>query len=588
MTTTTTSTTSPPRTSGGLPDGGPHRGAPARPAPSGTTSRAPQGTLRVTGTLGERYREILTPEALDFLTALHDRFVARRHELLMDRQQRRQDVADGIDPDFRAETRPVRDDPSWRVAGSTGAPGLEDRRVEITGPTDPKMAINALNSGAKVWLADAEDASSPTWRNVVEGQLALHDAIRGTLEHTSAEGKQYRLRSTTLTDLPTIVFRPRGWHLIEKHMRYVDRAGVSVSASASLVDFGLYLFHNAHELVERGRGPYFYLPKLEGYREARLWNDVFEFAQEWVGIEQGTIRATVLVETLPAAFEMEEILHELRDHCAGLNAGRWDYLFSVIKAFRTRGDQYVLPDRAQVTMTAPFMRAYTELLVSTCHRRGAHAIGGMSAFIPDRRRPDVTERALEQVRADKRREATDGFDGTWVAHPDLIEVARAELDAVLGDRPNQVSRLREDVRVGQHELLDIGSARRAGATVTAAGLRANVSVGVRYVESWLRGVGAAAIDHLMEDAATAEISRSQVWQWIASGTRTENGVPITRERVEALLAEIVDDLPRTPGNRVDDAASVFRAVALAEDFPTFLTIGAYSQFLVGSDVDQPR
>lgn len=552
------------------------------------TRATPSGTLDVTGSLGERYREILTPGALDFLTALHDRFLAARHGLLMDRQQRRQDVADGIDPDFRAATRPVRDDPSWRVAGSHGAPGLEDRRVEITGPTDPKMAINALNSGAKVWLADQEDASSPTWRNVIEGQLALHDAIRGTLAFTSPEGKEYALRSTELTDLPTIVFRPRGWHLIEKHLRYVDRAGVAVSASASLVDFGLYFFHNARELVERGRGPYFYLPKLEGYREARVWNDVFVFAQEYLGIEQGTIRATVLVETLPAAFEMEEILHELRDHCAGLNAGRWDYLFSVIKSFRTRGDQYVLPDRSQVPMTAPFMRAYTELLVATCHKRGAHAIGGMSAFIPDRRRPDVTERAFEQVRADKRREAGDGFDGTWVAHPDLIPAARAEFDAVLGDRPNQVSRLRDDVRVGQHELLDIGSVRRAGATVTAAGLRSNVSVGVRYIESWLRGVGAAAIDHLMEDAATAEISRSQVWQWIASGTRTDNGVPITRARVEALLAEVVDDLPRGEGNRIDEAAHVFRAVALAEDFPTFLTIGAYSQFLVGSPVDGPR
>src|SRR5690606_17274822 len=345
-----------------------------------------------------------------------------------------------------------------------------------------------------------------------------------------------------LTDLPTIVFRPRGWHLIEKHMRYVDRAGVSVSASASLVDFGLYLFHNGRELVERGRGPYFYLPKLEGYREARLWNDVFVLAQDYLGLPQGTIRATVLIETLPAAFEMEEILYELRDHCAGLNAGRWDYLFSVIKAFRTRGDSYVLPDRAQVTMTAPFMRAYTELLVATCHRRGAHAIGGMSAFIPDRRRPDVTERAFEQVRADKRREATDGFDGTWVAHPYLIEVARTEFDAVLGDTPNQVSRRRDDVQVGQHELLDIGSARRAGATVTVAGLRSNVSVGVVYLVTLLPCV---------------------------------------------VAAEIVDDLPRTPGNRIDDAANVFRAVALAEDFPTFLTIGAYSQFLVGSEVDQP-
>ena len=552
------------------------------------TRATPSGTLDVTGPLGERYREILTPDALSFLTALHDRFLAARHGLLMDRQQRRQDVADGIDPDFPAATRPVRDDPSWRVAGSHGAPGLEDRRVEITGPTDPKMAINALNSGAKVWLADQEDASSPTWRNVIEGQLALRDAIRGTLAFTSSEGKQYALRSTELTDLPTIVFRPRGWHLIEKHLRYVDRAGVAVSASASLVDFGLYFFHNARELVERGRGPYFYLPKLEGYREARVWNDVFVFAQEYLGIEQGTIRATVLIETLPAAFEMQEILYELREHCAGLNAGRWDYLFSVIKSFRTRGDQYVLPDRAQVPMTAPFMRAYTELLVATCHQRGAHAIGGMSAFIPDRRRPDVTSTAFEQVSADKRREAGDGFDGTWVAHPDLIPAARAEFDAVLGDEPNQVGRLREDVRVGQHELLDIGSVRRAGATVTAAGLRSNVSVGVRYIESWLRGVGAAAIDHLMEDAATAEISRSQVWQWIASGTRTEGGVPITRARVEALLAEIVDDLPRGEGNRVDDAAHVFRSVALAEDFPTFLTIGAYSQFLVGSAVDSPR
>ncbi|WP_083259735.1 malate synthase A [Cellulosimicrobium cellulans] len=556
------------------------------------SSGSPSGSLRVTGALGPRYREVLTPEALEFLTVLHDRFVAGRHDVLVDRQQRRQQVADGVDPDFRASTRPVRDDPSWRVAGSAGAPGLEDRRVEITGPTDPKMTINALNSGANVWLADAEDASSPTWRNVVEGQLALHDAIRGTLTHTvgaaGAETREYRLRSTTLTDLPTIVFRPRGWHLVEKHVRYLDRAGMSVSASASLVDAGLYLFHNARELVARGRGPYLYLPKLEGYREARLWDDVLTLAEERLDLPHGTIRATVLIETLPAAFEMEEILWELRDHCAGLNAGRWDYLFSIIKEFRARGETYVLPDRDQVIMTAPFLRAYTELLVATCHRRGAHAIGGMSAFVPDRRRPDVTARAIEQVRADKRREATDGFDGTWVAHPDLVEAARAEFDAVLGGAPNQVGRLRDDVHVGQHELLDIGSARRSGATVTAAGLRANVSVAVRYVESWLRGVGAVALDHLMEDAATAEIARAQVWQWIASGTRTDNGVPVTRERVEALLAEIVDDLPRPAGNRVDDAAAVFRAVALADDFPTFLTVGAYSQLLVGSDVDQPR
>ncbi|GIJ00424.1 malate synthase [Sediminihabitans luteus] len=553
-------------------------------APSdGRTTRG--GHLRVEAAPGPRYDEILTPEALEFLAALHEAFLGRRHELLQERQRRRADVADGIDPDFRACTRPVRDDPTWRVAG--WAPGLEDRRVEITGPTDPKMTINALNSGAKVWLADAEDASSPTWRNVVEGQLSLRDAIRGELEFTNEAGKEYRLASRDIADLPTIVFRPRGWHLTEAHLRYVDRSGTATAASGSLVDFGLYLFHNATELVARGRGPYFYLPKLEGYREARLWNDVFVLAQDLLGIPQGTIRATVLIETLPAAFEMEEILYELREHSAGLNAGRWDYLFSIIKSFRTRGDQYVLPDRDQLTMTVPFMRAYTELLVKTCHRRGAHAIGGMSAFIPDRRRPDVTERALAKVAADKAREAGDGFDGSWVAHPDLIPTARAQFDAVLGELPNQVHVQRDDVEVGQHELLDIGSARRAGATVTAAGLRANVSVAVRYLDAWLRGNGAAAIDGLMEDAATAEISRSQVWQWIASGTRTEGGVPITRSRVEALLAEIVDDLPRTPGNRIEEAAAVFRQVALAEEFPTFLTLAGYSQHLVGSSADQP-
>ncbi|GGM15186.1 malate synthase A [Promicromonospora citrea] len=549
---------------------------------------ARRGVITVTGAVGPRYDEILTPEALGFLAMLHDRFDAARDELIAQRQLRRQDIADGTDPDFRASTRPVRDDPDWRVAGSRNAPGLEDRRVEITGPTDPKMTINALNSGARCWLADAEDASSPTWPNVVEGQLALHDAIRGTLTFTSEAGKEYRLRSADIADLPTIVFRPRGWHLDEAHLRYTDKHGITSNALGSLVDFGLYFFHNAAELIARGRGPYFYLPKLEGYREARLWNEVFEAAQDALGIPRGTIRATVLIETLPAAFEMEEILYELRDHCAGLNAGRWDYLFSVIKCFRTRGASYVLPDRGQVTMTAPFMRAYTELLVATCHRRGAHAIGGMSAFIPDRRNPEVTERAFEQVRADKKREATDGFDGTWVAHPDLIPVARAEFDAVLGDAPNQVSRQRDDVVVCQHDLLDIASARRGGATVTSAGLRSNVSVAVRYLDAWLRGTGAAALDNLMEDAATAEISRSQVWQWIASGTVTDDdGQPVTRERVEAVLADVVDSLPDEPGNRIEDAAAVFRRVALRDDFPPFLTGPAYLGHLVDSPVDRP-
>ena len=485
-------------------------------------------------------------------------------------------------------TRRPTANPTWRVAGCVGAPGLADRRVEITGPTDPRMTVNALNSGARVWLADAEDASSPTWPNVIEGQLALHDAIRGTLEHTTSAGKHYALRSPRLTDLPTIVFRPRGWHLVEKHLRYTRPDGHDTCTSGSLVDFGLYFFHNAAELIARGRGPYFYLPKLEGYREARLWNEVFEVAQEALGVPRGTVRATVLIETLPAAFEMEEILYELRDHCAGLNAGRWDYLFSVIKCFRTRGESYVLPDRAQVTMTVPFMRAYTELLVRTCHRRGAHAIGGMSAFVPDRRDPEVTRQALEKVGADKRREAADGFDGSWVAHPDLIPVAREEFDAVLGTAPHQISRLRDDVTVGRHDLLDIASARRSGATVTSAGLRAGVSVAIRYIDSWLRGTGAAALDSLMEDAATAEIARSQIWQWVTAQTRTDDdGLRITRDRVEALVEEVRETLPRPAGHRVEDAVAVFRAAALGDDFPSFLTLRAYSQYLVGSTADQP-
>jgi malate synthase len=555
--------------------GSPH--TPPRGIALADSGSVAEGTIDVVGTMGPRFAEILTPAALDFLALLHDAYADARTELLLARQRRTRQIADGADPDFLPSTRPVREDPSWRVAGSTGAPGLEDRRVEITGPTDPKMTINALNSGAKVWLADAEDASSPTWENVVGGQLALHDAIRGTLTHTNEAGKQYALRSTELTDLPTIVFRPRGWHLFEKHLAYTGTDGSTQPASGSLVDFGLYLFHNAAELIARGRGPYFYLPKLEGHREARLWNEVFELAQDTLGIPRGTIRATVLIETLPAAFEMEEILHELRDHCAGLNAGRWDYLFSVIKCFRSRGDSYVLPDRAQVTMTAPFMRAYTERLVATCHQRGAHAIGGMSAFIPDRRDPEVTEAAFAKVRADKQREAGDGFDGSWVAHPDLIPIAREAFDAVLGDAPHQVARLRDDVTAGQAELLDIASARRGGATVTEAGLRTNISVGIRYVASWLRGTGAAAIDHLMEDAATAEISRSQVWQWIHSGTTTDDGVTITRDLCEAMVRELLTTEPRRAGDRLDDAASIFREIALGDAFPPFLTTGAYAR-----------
>ncbi len=549
-------------------------------SPVGTSLTPPfaHARLTVTGPRVEGIDQVLSPEALDFLTDLHQRFSGRRHELLLARQRRRDRFANGADPDFLPITAHIRADRSWKVAGP--GPGLEDRRVEITGPTDRKMTVNALNSGAKVWLADHEDAMSPTWQNAVGGQVNLYDAIRGQVDFTSPEGKEYRVGEQT----PTIVFRPRGWHLTEKHLRFTDRAGQSCAASASLVDAGLYLFHNAQALVDAGRGPYLYLPKLEGHLEARLWDDVFRFTETYLGLAHGTIRATVLIETITAAFEMEEILYELRDHCAGLNAGRWDYIFSVIKSFRARGPRFVMPDRGRVTMTVPFMRAYTELLVATCHRRGAQAIGGMSAFIPNRRRPEVTERALAQVRADKEREAGQGYDGTWVAHPDLVPVAREVFDAALGDRTDQRHRLREDVHVTAADLLDVPSAGggEPGA-VTDAGLRQNVSVGVRYLEAWLRGLGAVAIDDLMEDAATAEISRSQVWQWVHQGVTTAEGTRIDGPHVEQVLADVLAGLDRSDGDRFDDAATLFREVALAEDFPTFLTVPAYTQFLVTTD-----
>ena len=490
--------------------------------------------------------------------------------------RRRFEIGNGHDPRFRDDTAHIRQDADWRVAGP--GPGLEDRRVEITGPTDPKMTINALNSGARVWLADQEDATSPTWKNVIEGQLSLRDAIRGELSFTgpasdAGPGKEYLV---TAERTPTIVMRPRGWHLPEKHLQFTDRAGRRTAASGSLVDFGLYFLHNARELIANGRGPYFYIAKLESSEEAKLWDDVFTFSEEYIGIPHGTIRATVLIETLPAAFEMDEILFELRDHCAGLNAGRWDYIFSIIKNYRGRGARFVLPDRSEVTMTVPFMRAYTELLVQTCHKRGAYAIGGMSAFIPNRRDPEVTARAIEKVSADKKREAGDGFDGTWVAHPDLIPTAQAEFDAVLGDRPNQVDRQLPEVTVTASQLLDL----HIGRPITAQGVRDNVSVAIRYLEAWLRGLGAVAIDNLMEDAATAEISRSQVWQWIHQDRTTEDGTPITAEYIEGLIGEVLDEVERRDDDRFDDAASVFRDVALHEEFPAFLTLGAYSRFLV--------
>ncbi|NYE96242.1 malate synthase [Psychromicrobium silvestre] len=520
----------------------------------------------------ERQDEILTPEALRFLGALHQIAAGRRQELLQARQERRTQIGNGVDPRFLRETSEIREDPNWRVAPP--APGLEDRRVEITGPVDRKMTINALNSGAKVWLADMEDSSTPSWQNVIGGQLNLVDALERRIDFVSAEGKEYRLGEQT----PTIVVRPRGWHLPEKHLLVNNQP-----IAGGIVDFGLYFFHNAQRLINQGRGPYFYLPKIENHLEARLWNDIFILAQDLLGIPQGTIRATVLIETITAAFEMEEILYELRDHASGLNAGRWDYLFSVIKNFRTRGPRFVLPDRNQITMTAPFMRAYTEQLVRACHRRGAMAIGGMAAFIPNRRDPEANEIALTKVRADKTREANDGFDGSWVAHPDLVPVAMEVFDGVLGERPNQLSRLREDVIPDDKALLDIAATE---GSITEAGVRTNIEIGIRYIESWLRGNGAAAIHNLMEDAATAEISRSQIWQWIYAEAITDQGEIITEDWVREMAQQEFERLERFDGDRFDDAREIFEEVALGEAFPTFLTVPAYARFLHESGAPQ--
>jgi malate synthase len=501
--------------------------------------------------------EILSAEAEAFVTDLNRLFRPRRNELLAARARRRAEIAAGGSLGFLPETEHIRTG-EWTAPPAPA--DLTDRRVEITGPTERKMTINALNSGAKVWLADLEDANTPHWANVLDGQQNLHDAIRRTVS-LSTPAKDYALGDGPY---PTIVMRPRGWHLDERHLA-VD-GGPAVGA---LVDFGLYFFHNARELLERGSGPYFYLPKMESHHEAELWNDVFTHAQAALGIAHGTIRATVLIETIPAAFEMEEILYALRPHISGLNAGRWDYLFSIIKYFRDN-PAMILPDRAAVTMTAPFMRAYTELLVSTCHRRGAFAMGGMAAFIPSRRDPAVNEVALAKVREDKEREAGDGFDGSWVAHPDLVPVCMEIFDRVLGDKPNQLGRLRPEVRVDASQLLDV-----AGGEVTEAGLRSNVSVALQYLESWLRGNGAVAINNLMEDAATAEISRSQVWQWIHNGVALPDGTLITAELVARIEDEELAKLTPAAGNRFDDARKLFERVALADDFADFLTTAAY-------------
>ncbi|MER6521551.1 MULTISPECIES: malate synthase A [unclassified Streptomyces] len=518
-----------------------------------------------------RQDEVLTEAALAFVAELHRRFAPRRAELLARRGERRAEIARTSTLDFLPDTAQVREG-DWKVAPAPAA--LNDRRVEITGPTDRKMTINALNSGAKVWLADFEDASAPTWENVVLGQLNLIDAYERRIDFTDPRtGKAYALKSAD--ELATVVMRPRGWHLQERHLRFEGGP-----ASGSLVDFGLYFFHNAQRLIDLGKGPYFYLPKTESHLEARLWNDIFVFAQDYVGIPQGTVRATVLIETITAAYEMEEILFELKDHAAGLNAGRWDYLFSIVKNFRDGGQKFVLPDRNAVTMTAPFMRAYTELLVRTCHKRGAHAIGGMAAFIPSRKDAEVNKVAFEKVKADKDREAGDGFDGSWVAHPDLVPIAMASFDAVLGDKPNQKDRLREDVSVAAGELIAIDS---LDAKPTYEGLRNAVQVGIRYIEAWLRGLGAVGIFGLMEDAATAEISRSQIWQWINAGVVFENGetatADLTREIATEELAAIraeVGEEAFTSG-KWQQAHDLLLQVSLDADYADFLTLPAYDQ-----------
>ncbi len=521
--------------------------------------------VEVRGPVEGRAVESLTPAALEFVAALQREFSTTRRQLLAARRERQARFDAGDLPGFLPPSAAQRD--TWTVPPPPR--DLQDRRVEITGPVDRKMIINALNCGARVFMADFEDANSPTWENVVLGQVNLTDAIERRIDFTDSGGRAYRLND----QVATLLVRPRGWHLPEKHI-IVD----GEEASASLVDFGLYFFHNAQRLLDKGSGPYFYLPKMESHLEARLWNDVFTASEQRLAIPRGSIRATVLIETILAAFEMEEILYELREHSAGLNAGRWDYIFSIIKKFRTRPD-FALPDRAQVTMTVPFMRAYTELLVKTCHKHGAHAIGGMAAFVPSRRDAQVNEIALARVQEDKTRESHDGFDGTWIAHPDLVPVAMEAFDAVLGAKPNQIERRRDEVSVTAEQLLDV---RVPGGTVTEAGIRNNVSVAILYVESWLRGVGAVALYNLMEDAATAEIARSQIWQWIRNAVRMDDGRTVTRAYVEAIERQEIQTIRKTIGDaaydagRFPEAIELFNQVALDESYAEFLTLPAYA------------
>ena len=517
--------------------------------------------------LDERSRtEILSADALAFLAELHGRFDSRRLELLAARRERRDAIAAGGRLDFLPETREIREDSSWKAAAPRA--DYADRRVEIIGPTDRKLVIDALNSGATGFMADFEDANSPTWQNQVSGQANLIDAIEGTITYEGSDGRHYKL----VDDPATLMVRLRGWHLPERHVSFDGTIG-----SGALVDFGLFAFHGAPRLAAKGLGAYLYLPKMEDHLEARLWNEVLTFAEDSLGLDRGQFRATVLIETLPAAFQMEEILYELREHSYGMNAGRWDYIFSAIKTFRERPDA-VLPDRAAVTMTVPFMRAYTELLVRTCHGRGTFAMGGLSALIPSSTEPEATERAIAAVSADKEREAGDGFDGTWVAHPDVVGVATVAFDAVLGERPNQIERKREDVVPDADALTDLAA---TPGPVTEAGLRSNINVGFQYLSFWLCGRGAVVLDNQLEDAATVEISRSQIWQWVHNVTKLDDGTVIDRDLVVKILEEELAKIRAEVGEetwgagRPEETRRVFEAVSLGDEFPDFLTESAY-------------
>ncbi len=518
--------------------------------------------IEIRGPVTPKHTQILTVEALTFLGRMSKQFEARRQELLAARVERQREWDEGVPPTFLDETRDIRS-ADWRVAAVPD--DLRDRRVEITGPVDRKMIINALNSGANVFMADFEDANSPTWVNNLDGQINLRDAVNREISFTSPEGKAYELNDK----IATLLVRPRGWHLVEKHV-WVDGQPIS----GSLFDFGLFFFHNAANQIERGTGPYFYLPKLESYLEARLWNEVFNWAQDELGVPRGTIRATVLIETLSAAFEMDEILYELREHSSGLNCGRWDYIFSFIKKFRYHPD-CVLPDRGQVTMDRHFLNSYVELLIKTCHRRGIHAMGGMAAQIPIKSDPKANERALEKVREDKLREVRAGHDGTWVAHPGLIPIAKAIFDAHMSGA-NQLDRLREDVRITAEDLTKVPEG-----DITEEGLRHNIDVGIQYLESWLRGTGCVPIYNLMEDAATSEISRSQVWQWVRHGACLQDGREITAELVRRTMAEELEKLrgllgtERFDGGKFELASRIFDEITTKPEFTEFMTLVAY-------------